>query len=708
MPSRRISYNRRLFFSRDLSWLDFNRRVLDEAAFERNPLLERLKFIAITSGNLDEFFMVRVAELNRLAHSGNEADPSGLRPSEQLVQIREKVKRLTRMQGQILDDLLAQLAEKGFMIAHIEELSREERTLSKGIFRNRILPVLTPMAVDAAHPFPLLNSGAIEIALWFEPEKGKSCRAFVEVPELLPRFINIASPVPGGKKFILLEELILDNLETLFPGGRILEKFPFRITRDMDLDFDDFDSVNLIQSIGDRLRERRQRDAIRLETPSGISGKLFKWLKKSLRIEDEFCYKDRTMLHCRQLFDLISQITASSLLEKEWTPAAPAELAGFPTVFDAIKAKEEIFLAFPFQSFSPIVRLLEEAADDPDVLAIKQTLYRVSGNSPVVKALQHAAENGKQVTVVLELKARFDEYNNITWARKLDRSGAHVVYGIAGLKVHSKMLMIVRREGERLNRYIHLGTGNYNDKTALQYTDCGILSCDPTLCGDVANLFNVLTGISTPGIPLALTSAAPFNLRTKFEALVKKEIEHVNSGRPGRIIAKMNSLSDEKMIRLLHLAADAGVEIDLIVRGICCYRPLPEQENIRIYSIVDRFLEHSRIYYFGNGGDGEYYLSSADWMTRNLDHRVELLFPVQSEKTKDHLRKLLEFQLDDSYKRRKLTSSGVYIHSKDSDPEKRSQYRSWCYFRELARQELLGSESLLKRNPPKSDQQVTP
>ena len=705
-PRRNSAYDKRLFLSRDLSWLDFNRRVLDEAAFEGNPLLERLKFVAITSGNLDEFFMVRVAELKRLANNGDGADPSGLRPSEQLVRIREKVKRLTHAQIRILDELLRQLEENGFSIAHIEELSNAERALSRGIFRNRILPVLTPMAVDAAHPFPLLNSGAIEIALWFDPENDKNCRAFVEVPELLPRFIAIGSPAAGRKKFILLEELIMDNLELLFPGGTICEKFAFRITRDMDLDFDDGDSVNLIQSIGDRLRERRQRDAIRLEIPAGTNGKLFKWLKKSLRIEDDLCYKTHGILHCKQLFDLIQQIPGAGMLEKEWTPAAPAELAGFSSCFDAIKAKEEILLAFPYQSFSPLVRLLEEAADDPDVLAIKQTLYRVSGNSPVVRALQRAAENGKQVTVVLELKARFDEYNNITWARKLDRSGAHVVYGIAGLKVHSKMLMIVRRENEQLNRYIHLGTGNYNDKTALQYTDCGILSCDPTLCADVANLFNVLTGVSTPGIPLQLTSAAPFNLRKKFETLVMKEIEHVNSGRPGRIIAKMNSLSDEKMIRLLHLAADAGVEIDLIVRGICCYRPLPEQENIRIYSIVDRFLEHSRIYYFGNAGDGEYYLSSADWMTRNLDHRVELLFPVQSEKNKIHLKNLLEFELEDSYKRRRLTSSGIYIHPKDPDPDKRSQYRSWCYFRELARQELLGVEALLKRTP--VDDQNTP
>ena len=695
------------FISRELSWIDFNSRVLDEADLEANKLLEKLKFISIVSGNLDEFFMVRIAGLRQLVRAGeNRPDPAGNRPERQLALARAKIMRLIHRQYRLLtQNILPELENHGVFLRKFEDLPEKDIRNLKRYFRMEILPVLTPLAVDPAHPFPQLNSGAINIALELKC-KGKKypVHAFVEVPEVLPRFIpltatgsqfsddedTLTQSCDNKVELILLEELISANIEELFPGCEILEKATFRITRDMDFSVEDDLMDDLLETVRGKILQRRQRVPVRLEvSQKNLRSKLIKYLQHVLNLNSELCYFLPGPLHLKQFFALVSAAERPELLEEPWQPVVPSVFQHYNTVFDAIRDNGTLLLSLPYHSFSPVVKFIEQAAEDPDVLAIKQTLYRVSGNSPIVRALQRAAENGKQVTVVLELKARFDESNNIAWAELLDRSGAHVVYGIAGLKVHCKALMVVRREAGRIRRYVHLGTGNYNDKTAALYTDMGIFSCDPELCFDVANMFNLLSGCSAPPENWNQLVIAPFDLRRKFEELIEREIRH---GKNGRIIAKMNSLADEKMVRLLHRAADAGVEIDLIIRGICCYRPRAKQENIRIYSIVDRFLEHSRIYYFGNMGSPEYYLASADWMTRNLDRRIEAMFPIYDEKLREQIDKLLQFQLDDSDKKRKLLPSGAYMRPRVKVyTEKRSQAKSFHFFKDAAADELHGA-----------------
>ena len=680
-----------LFISRELSWLDFNSRVLDEAFCPANPLLERLKFIAIFSSNLDEFFMVRIAGLRQLVKmEQNLPDPAGNRPADQLAAARRKIERLVKRQYSCLhDEILPGLERHGVRLSRPADLSSTQRAELTGYFTTQVLPVLTPLAVDQAHPFPILNSGAIEIAVSMKPaDRKKLVYAFVEVPDVLPRFIEVPGMQPG-RTFVLLEDVIMDNLGALFSGCEIEEFFPFRVTRDMDFSVEDEGAEDLLQSIEKKLLQRRHREPIRVEVLTNTRGSLARWLEQEFRLDEQFWYAVRGPLHLKQFFELVGKARLPELLEPAWPAVEPAAFSEHNSVFDAISAKGTILVAPPFHSFSPVVRLLQQAADDPDVLAIKQTLYRVSGNSPVVSSLQRAAENGKQVTVVVELKARFDEGNNIAWARLLEESGAHVVYGVAGLKVHSKALLVVRREDGAIRRYVHLSTGNYNDKTAALYTDLGIMSSDPDLCFDVANLFNVLTGYSSPPAEWRKIAASPFDLRRQAMRLIEREIANSTPDRPGRIIAKMNSLSDEKMIRLLHKAADAGVEIDLIVRGICCYKPRAGQENVRIISIVDRYLEHSRLFYFFNNGDEEYYLSSADWMYRNLDKRVELLFPIEDEKIRGILMRLLEFQLNDTDKLRRLQASGSYTRSMaEHYTGARSQYNSYRYLKELAGAEM--------------------
>ncbi|MCQ2379651.1 MAG: polyphosphate kinase 1 [Victivallaceae bacterium] len=693
IPTNNDSVDTELFTSRDLSWLEFNRRVLDEAGNEANPVLERLKFIAISDSNLDEFFMVRVATLTRQASgSGDIADPAGLKPSRQLPRIANTVKSMQKTQSRLLNGILGELANGGIKISSMALLSEEERNLTTGKFRREILPVLTPLAIDAAHPFPLLASGAIEIAVVFKSPDNEEIRAFVEVPQQLERFVEVSSQ-DGKRKFVMLEDLISSNLGMLFPAGEIVDSLACRITRDMNLNISDNNTADLMQSIGAQLRLRKRRGAIRLEIAGHRKGKLVKWLRKSLHLDESACYEPDAPLCLRQFWEIVEKTARPEWLENEWKPAPLAALAGHGMVFEAIRTEGEILVAPPFHSFSTIVRMLEEAADDPNVLAIKQTLYRVSGNSPVVHALLKAAERGKQVSVVVELKARFDEYNNIAWAMELERYGAHVVYGVAGLKVHAKAMLVIRREGDRLMRYAHLGTGNYNDKTAAVYADVGILSCDEDICDDVSRLFNLLTGVTMPGISFTTMAVSPFSLRSTFEHLVEREISNARSGLPARIIAKMNSLSDEKMIRLLHIAAESGVEITLIVRGLCCLRPPRNSCNVRVLSIIDRYLEHSRIYFFENGGDGEFFLSSADMMTRNLDRRIEALFPVKSDKTKSALKTMLEFQIGDSCKCHRLTADGDYLAPRNGDKDSRSQYRTWKYFVDSAKGELYSGNS---------------
>ncbi|MBR2373461.1 MAG: polyphosphate kinase 1 [Lentisphaeria bacterium] len=684
-----------LFLNRELSWIDFNSRVLDEAAISANPLLERLKFIAITAGNLDEFFMVRIAGLKQMFRNGEPwCDAVGMNADEQLSATRTEIDRLLKRQYELLfGKILPELENHGVFIVHYEELSDAEKILAGDIFRSSIMPVLTPFAVDPAHPFPQLNTGAIEIALRFIPAgREEDAFAFVEVPGVLERFVEM----PGCgevRRFMLLEELIMNHLHWLFAGAEILEHFPFRITRDMDFSIEDENASDMLEYIGQKVLQRRRREVVRLEIPPTASGPLAAWIRESFGLESRFEYPVRGALHLKQFAELAGKINMPHLAAAAHEPVMPVEFIDGTPVFDAIKAHGNILVALPYHSFTPVIRMLEEAASDPDVLAIKQTLYRVSGNSPVVRALQKAAINGKQVTVMVELKARFDEENNIAWAHALDECGAHVVYGIAGLKVHAKALLIVRREAGYLRRYCHLGTGNYNDRTALGYTDIGMMSCDPELCSDIANMFNVLTGYSAPEGCYRKAVLAPFMLRNRLEYLIEREIAHASGGGKGEIIAKMNSFSDEAMIRLIHRAADAGVRITLLVRGICCYRPKAGQENCRIISIVDRFLEHSRIFYFRNQGSEEYYLSSADWMTRNLDHRIELMFPVADHQLCGQLRRILELHMADSDKSRILDADGAYsaVPVLAQYSSRRSQTAIAGFFREKSEAELKGN-----------------
>ncbi len=675
------SLDKRYFINRELSWLEFNARVLEEAADPEVPLLDRLKFIAIFSSNLDEFFMVRVAGLRKLAESARRSvDPSGMSPDEQLAAIRKKILILLRKQYHILNDfILPELQTHGVFIQRYHQLDETRRKQADNIFGTEIFPVLTPLAIDLSHPFPLLNNGAIEIVVKLRTyDARRIVYALVEVPERLPRFVALAEP--GRNVFVMIEDLIMGNIAGLFHSCEILDMMPFRITRDMDFSIEEDGVSDLLKYMQRELLLRKTRAPIRLEIPADGSKPLSQWLMKQLEFSGDYKYQIPGALHLARCFELYASLPRPDLVEEPWTPAGCSVIDENKSIIQTIDKCGDIPLCVPFQSFDPVVRLLEEAADDPDVLAIKQTLYRVSGNSPVVSALRRAAENGKQVTVIVELKARFDEGNNILWARRLEESGAHVVYGIAGLKIHCKALLVIRKYHGVIKRYCHLSTGNYNDKTARLYTDIGIFSNDELLCGDLAALFNVMTGYSAPLTKWEKIACAPFDLRQKFIALIDREAKLSNPHSPGRIIAKMNSLVDTEIIEHLYRAADAGVRIDLIVRGICCLRPGVGNSNIRVRSIVDRYLEHSRIFYFHNGGDEEYFMASADWMPRNLDRRIELLFPVESKAIQKILQDILEMQLNDSRKGRVLKISGIYARQYLDDDTSRSQERTFRYF----------------------------
>jgi polyphosphate kinase len=667
-----------LFISRELSWLAFNARVLEEAQFAGNPPLERLKFIAIFSSNLDEFFMVRVAGLLRKIRSGSsERDPAGNTPLEQWRAVRKRCENLIKKQYSILnDEILPQLERYGIFIRKYRDLDPAVQDRLRDHFVSEILPALTPRAVDPLQPFPLINAGSIQIALklWF-PKNGRESVALIEVPELLERFIAL-SDSGDREEFILCEELIIENVQVLFKGAVVRGCQLFRLTRDMDYSVNKESAEELLHELQDKLRHRRRRAPVRLEFSAQKSCKeLQKYLAASLEMSDDLCFILPDMLDFED-FSKLSLLLKNpeALFEKKWQAVIPDIFRNSNSVFEVISREKNILLAHPYQSFDPVLKLLEEAAEDPSVVAIKQTLYRVSGNSPVVRALRKAAENGKQVTVLVELKARFDESNNIAWAELLDQSGAHVIYGVPNLKVHCKTLLVVRKEEGRLRRYVHFGTGNYNDRTAELYTDLSLLSCDELLAEDAAMLFNLLTAGTEPPEKWNMLSVAPFDLRKTLTELIENEI---SAGKNGHIIAKMNSFSDPEFVRLIHHAACAGVKIDLIVRGICCLRPLKEEKNLRIISIVDRYLEHSRVFYFKSSG--KLFCSSADWMPRNLDRRIEAMFPVNDEKIKKDILAILKFQLDDNAKQRRLLPSGNYTRPR-SCMDSRSQKLIYDYF----------------------------
>jgi len=676
--------NKIKLINRELSWLDFNERVLNEAEIKDLPLLDRLKFISIFSSNLDEFFMVRVAGLRQQVNSGkNIICPAGLTPKEQLEQIRIKVTNVCEKQGIFLKSILSGLKEKySIDILSYKKLSKAGKIKCADFFEEKILPVLTPISVDPSHPFPVLKNGALEIAVLLKRKKNKKIKAFVEVPEILPRIIKfkeIDKKTDYKLSYILLEDIIINNLEKLFKGVKILDTIVFRITRDMDFEINEDLVSDLLVHIEEELKVRKRRDIIRLEIPKTKNTDLKKWLLSSLDVSEDFIYSTDTFLDLTFFMSLFLNPPDTKLVEEYWPPSHSPFFSETEPIFNSIKKHTFIPLFLPFQSFSPVLKLLEQAADDPDVLTIKQTLYRVSGDSPVIDALLRAAGNGKQVTVVVELKARFDEENNINWARKLEEAGAHVIYGMPKLKIHSKALLIIRKEKKSIARYLHLSTGNYNDKTAKLYTDIGYLTNHPDYCSDASAMFNNITGYSE-FTKMNKFSLAPFDLRKKFISLIEREKRVSNKKNPGKIIAKMNSLVDPEIINAIYNAAEAGVKIDLIVRGICC---LKSRKNINVVSIIDRHLEHSRIFYFQNAGADDFYLSSADWMPRNLDRRIEILFPVADDYSKNVLKNILEIQLKDKFKSYKMKSNGEYEKRLKASNISRSQLITNNYFLDL-------------------------
>lgn len=646
-----------LYINRELSWLEFNRRVLEEAQDRKNPLLERFKFLSITESNLDEFFMVRVAGLKEQVQAGyKKKDMAGLTPKKQLQAISETVHHFCRVQHRCLTrSLLPHLDREGIRMLAYGETSPTQRQFLSKYFTETVYPVLTPMAIDRSRPFPLLTNKALNLGVRLETE-GEALYAMIQIPGVLPRILRL--PADDTQDYILMETLIMENIHSLFEGHRIDAVHPFRVTRDGDLSIDE-EADDLLMEIEKSIRQRKWGEPVRLEIQRGADQKLTEYLRSSLDLSDEDLYHIDGPLDLTTWMRFYGETDVPHLKNKA-LPPQPARDFSEEDIFASIRHKD-CLVHHPYESFDSMLRLLETAADDPRVLAVKQTLYRVSGDSPVVAALIRAAENGKQVTVLVELKARFDEENNIEWARKLERAGCYVVYGLMGLKIHTKSLLIIRREPDGIRRYLHMGTGNYNDTTAKLYTDIGFFTCRETYASDASALFNLLTGYAKPPRWKRI-QVAPVGLRGFFTRMIRAEVDQVRRGRPGRIIAKMNSLVDDDIIRELYQASMAGVEIDLIVRGICCLRPgVPGvSETIRVRSIIGRFLEHSRIFCFGNGGNPLYYLSSADWMPRNLDRRVESLFPVEQEDLTERLKQILHIQLRDTVKARNMQPDGSY------------------------------------------------
>lgn len=655
--------NSKVFINRELSWLEFDARVLGEAEDVLNPLFERLKFLSITASNLDEFFMVRVASLKDMVNAGyTKKDIAGMTAAEQLAALDERTHAFVKRQYKIYnDELVPALAREGFhIIGSHEELTHEQEIFVDKYFHEDVYPVLTPMAVDSSRPFPLIRNKTLNIAALLKKKNGDDETEFatVQVPSVLPRFVRL----PGEQDtIILLEEIIERNIDKLFLNYDILCAYPYRIMRNADLSIDEEDAADLLKEIEKQLKKRQWGQAIRLEVQGNIDKQLLKRLKSELNITDSDIYRIDGPLDLTFLMKLYGSFDYAKLKTPKYMPAPVPELMNGKNIFEAVR-EGDILLHHPYQTFDPVVDFVRQAANDPGVLAIKQTLYRVSGNSPIVAALAAAAENGKQVSVLVELKARFDEENNIIWARKLEQAGCHVIYGLVGLKTHSKITLVVRREEDGIRRYVHLGTGNYNDSTAKLYCDMGLFTCSPAIGEDATAVFNMLSGYSEP-VGWNKLSLAPLWLRDRFHYLVEREIRHAKEGQEAHIIAKMNSVCDKDIIELMYKASKAGVKIELIVRGICCLIPQFEgvSENITVRSIVGTFLEHSRIFYFENGGNPEIYMASADWMSRNLDRRVEIMFPVEDAKLKKEVKHILDVQLADNVKAQLMQPDGSYV-----------------------------------------------
>ena len=652
--------------NRELSWLKFNHRVLNEARDKNIPLLERLKFVSITSSNLDEFFMVRVASLKDMVHAGyKKKDIAGMTAKEQLEAINKDTRSLVEMQYSTYNrSLVPLLHNHGIeIISAYEELSEAQGEYVDRYFEETVYPVLTPMAVDASRPFPLIRNKSLNIAALLNKKGDKKEElefATVQVPSVLSRIVQIPSSEEGQKAFILLEQVIERNIHRLFLNYHVVCAYPYRIMRNADLTIDEDEAEDLLQEIQKQLKKRQWGEVIRLEVEDKVDKRLLGILKEDLHIAQEDIFKINGPLDLTFLMKMYGIEGEDELRYPPYQPQRVPKIVPGEDIFEAIR-KGDILLHHPYQTFDPVVDFIRQASVDPDVLAIKQTLYRVSGNSPIIASLAQAAENGKQVSVLVELKARFDEENNIVWAKKLEKAGCHVIYGLVGLKTHSKIALVVRKEEDGIRRYVHLGTGNYNDSTAKLYTDLGMFTCSEAIGEDATAVFNMLSGYSEPPSWNKL-AVAPIWLRKRFLKLIKREMKHAQAGKEAFIRAKMNSLCDRDVIAALYEASAAGVQVDLVIRGICCLRVgIPGvSENITVHSIVGNFLEHSRIFWFHNDGQEEIYMGSADWMPRNLDRRVEIMFPVENETLMDQVRHILGTQLADNTKAHILKPDGNY------------------------------------------------
>ena len=661
------------FTNRELSWLDFNYRVLGEARDKTIPLFERLKFLSITSSNLDEFFMIRVASLKDMVNAGYaKPDIAGMTPEVQLDAISVKTHDLVNTQYTTYNRSLKPMLKQNHVIIidSFEELSSAQEKYVDQYFMQDVYPVLTPMAVDSSRPFPLIRNKSLNIGALISDKADESEYDFatVQVPSVLPRFIEIPSENREDRTLMLLEQVIEKNIQKLFLNYKVICAYPYRIMRNADLSIDEEDAADLLKEIQKQLKKRQWGEVIRLEVEDGMDKRLLKTLKKAMNVGEASIYRINGPLDLTFLMKVNGLEGYEHLKYPKYQPQISGDIHPEEDLFSQIRRKD-ILLAHPFQSFDTVVDFVRQASKDPKVLAIKQTLYRVSGNSPIIASLAEAAENGKQVTVLVELKARFDEENNIIWAKKLEKAGCHVIYGLVGLKTHSKITLVVRQEEDGIRRYVHLGTGNYNDSTAKMYTDMGLLTCAKPIGEDATAVFNMLSGYSEP-LQWNKLTLAPLWLRGKFLELIHQEEVNAQEGRPAHIIAKMNSLCDKEVIMALYKASAAGVKIELIIRGICCLKTgIPGiSENITVKSIVGNFLEHSRIFYFYNNGWENIYMGSADWMPRNLDRRVEILFPVEDEVCKKQVMHILDIQLKDNVKAHYLQADNTY-----QKPDKRGK-----------------------------------
>jgi polyphosphate kinase len=688
----------KLYINRELSWLEFNRRVLEEAQDPTVPLLERLKFLAIVESNLDEFYMVRVGGLQQKVQAGVPFGSGADRtpPLEQLEKITQFVRGLTADQHRCLyEEVLPALEKEGIVIRRVKDLSESERKHLKKVFHREVFPVLTPLAIDPGHPFPHLLNKSLNLAVLLNrPAHREPIFAVVQVPSVLPRFVPL--PSEKGNVFLPLESVIRLHLDDLFPGMVVKDDTVFRVTRNSDFEIDDDDVEDLLKTIEEEVRKRRRGAAVRLQVRQDVPPEIEALLINALDIDPNDVFRCPSLLDLTAMFQFCDLRGYPHLRDQQFVPQPVPEFNQASSIWAAIRNRD-ILVHHPYESFSHVVDFLEALADDERVLAIKQTLYRTSADSPVVKALARAADKGKQVCAVIELKARLDEERNILWSKELEKFGAHVVYGFVGLKIHAKASLVVRKEDGGIRRYVHLSTGNYNPQTARLYTDLSFFTCNEDFCDDVQALFNYMTGGGELPQWRKLV-VAPSRMQTFMIEMIQKEIEHQKAGRQGRVVAKINGLLEPAVVQALYRASQAGVKIDLICRGICALRPgLPGiSENIRVISIVDRFLEHSRIYYFENGGDPQVYVGSADWMDRNLSRRVEVVFPIEAKRLKERLiREILFVSLADNVKARELMPDGTYrrVTVVDGQPRTRSQEK----FLEVAGQSA--SRALLELLP---------